>query len=544
MKELKSKHIVELFDLQKTGRFIYLVMEYCDGGDLAGYLRKRKVLEEAEVRQLIVQLGEALRILSNANFAHRDLKPQNLLLTTKPEEEPTLKLGDFGFARFVDPADLAETLCGSPLYMAPEILRYEKYDGRADLWSVGAIMYEMVFGRPPFRAQNHIQLLKVIEKSDSIPFTSQVFVSEEDPEHMVTISEQCKDLILGLLKKNPDERLTFEQFISHPFLASAKPAVIPETRSEETFETGTFALGPKQQQRGFSIPRAPRQRSISSAGLTASLRPERRSSLSASLQQQNVLQSAPAPPGPLTQSGGSFSTHEDAMFKEEAKLVALTEGFSIARPALVKFIQRDARLGLLLKEIAEKNFNLLDKTAENNKASFMETLQLFTVSAELFQDLLKSIKDSALPTFEPTNEGTRAMVLWLYANIRAVHEKISSLQKQMEESSIGIGLSITSSSVCSSTEPLQSISEIIYSKALKYGRDGGLKELLGHPNQANGLYSRSLFLLEILASPTKPSAFTEIKEPVASQQDLRVIQGYINVVQHRWNSLRSRPVAL
>ncbi|KAI9217566.1 kinase-like domain-containing protein, partial [Blastocladiella britannica] len=78
---------------------------------------------------------------------------------------PTLKLADFGFARYLPtPTSLAETLCGSPLYMAPEILRYEKYDTRADLWSVGCIAYEVWFGRVPYRAVNHIELLRKIER--------------------------------------------------------------------------------------------------------------------------------------------------------------------------------------------------------------------------------------------------------------------------------------------------------------------------------------------------------------------------------------------
>ena len=73
-----------------------------------------------------------------------------------------LKIADFGFARSLPSTSLAETLCGSPLYMAPEILRYEKYDAKADLWSVGTVLYEMVVGRPPFRATNHVELLRKI----------------------------------------------------------------------------------------------------------------------------------------------------------------------------------------------------------------------------------------------------------------------------------------------------------------------------------------------------------------------------------------------
>ena len=87
-----------------------------------------------------------------------------------------LKVADFGFARFLPQAMMAETLCGSPLYMAPEILSYQKYDSKADLWSVGAVLYEMTVGKPPFRAQNHIELLKKIDNSKGVKFP------DEDPQ--------------------------------------------------------------------------------------------------------------------------------------------------------------------------------------------------------------------------------------------------------------------------------------------------------------------------------------------------------------------------
>ncbi|KAI9179092.1 Serine/threonine-protein kinase [Blastocladiella emersonii ATCC 22665] len=180
-------------------------------------------LHHTYVMYLLGQLVSALDFLRAHSLMHRDLKPQNLLLhppttpgamhsgasplfpaanvpgnsrfahlfppsSSSPDAAgggggvlgdlsnpalamailprlPELKLADFGFARYLPtPTSLAETLCGSPLYMAPEILRYEKYDTRADLWSVGAILYELLFGRVPFRAQNHIELLRKIEK--------------------------------------------------------------------------------------------------------------------------------------------------------------------------------------------------------------------------------------------------------------------------------------------------------------------------------------------------------------------------------------------
>jgi serine/threonine-protein kinase ULK/ATG1 len=137
---------------------------------------------------------------------------------------PVLKIADFGFARSLDSTSLAETLCGSPLYMAPEILRYEKYDAKADLWSVGAVLYEMSVGKPPFRAQNHVELLRKIEKKTRIRFPDELHAagSTQATDKLSdgdVISEQLKDLIRRLLKRNPVERISFEEFFMHESVA-------------------------------------------------------------------------------------------------------------------------------------------------------------------------------------------------------------------------------------------------------------------------------------------------------------------------------------
>merc|ERR550537_1244041 len=108
-------------------------------------------------------------MLHRENVLHRDLKPQNILLSSS-DEDPVLKIADFGFARLLKPEDMAATVCGSPLYMAPEILSHEPYDAKADLWSVGAILYELLLGRTPFTGANPMQLLANIEKSNGLSF--------------------------------------------------------------------------------------------------------------------------------------------------------------------------------------------------------------------------------------------------------------------------------------------------------------------------------------------------------------------------------------
>lgn len=109
---------MQLIEIIKRERYVYLVMEYCEEGDLSTLLKREGgQLAENLVQKLMLQLSTALKTLQEAKLVHRDLKPQNLLLQRTAVQELLLKVADFGFARFMQPSDLAETLCGSPLYM-------------------------------------------------------------------------------------------------------------------------------------------------------------------------------------------------------------------------------------------------------------------------------------------------------------------------------------------------------------------------------------------------------------------------------------------
>ncbi|KAG5141875.1 hypothetical protein JHK82_017570 [Glycine max] len=208
-------NIIRLFEAIQTNDRIYLVLEYCAGGDLAAYIHRHGKVSEPVAHHFMRQLAAGLQVLQEKNLIHRDLKPQNLLLATTAAT-PVMKIGDFGFARSLTPQGLADTLCGSPYYMAPEIIENQKYDAKADLWSVGAILYQLVIGRPPFDGNSQLQLFQNILASTELHFP---------PDAIKVLHSDCLDLCRNLLRRNPDERLTFKAFFNHNFLREPRPTM-------------------------------------------------------------------------------------------------------------------------------------------------------------------------------------------------------------------------------------------------------------------------------------------------------------------------------
>eukprot|EP00891_Asterochloris_glomerata_P007493 jgi/Astpho2/7493/e_gw1.00114.112.1_t len=209
LQQIHHRNIVRLLDVMQEGSNMFLAMEFCAGGDLAGYIRRWRRVPEVTACAVMRQLAAGLRQLWSKNLVHRDLKPQNLLLSDNTPQA-VLKIADFGFARNLEPQNLAETMCGSPLYMAPEILQFHKYDAKADLWSVGTILFELLVGKPPFNSFNQMQLLQNIQRNEA-----RIPDAQFEARRLLL---HCRDLIYSLLKRNPVERISFEEFFSHPFL--------------------------------------------------------------------------------------------------------------------------------------------------------------------------------------------------------------------------------------------------------------------------------------------------------------------------------------
>ena len=247
--KLQHENVVCLLDCKETPLYVYIVMEYCNGGDLADYLLQNGTLSEDTIRLFTKQICGAMKALQSKGIIHRDLKPQNILLchdesiSNPGSNDMTLKIADFGFARFLQDGVMAATLCGSPQFMAVEILLSKPYDCKADLWSIGTILYQCLTGRAPFQAQSPQALRTFYEKNQNLK-----------PKLPSDTSAELKHLLINLLKRDPKDRISFEDFYEHPFLKPPKtqPMLVPLRTGSCPSQSATSHRGQEQQQQSLA----------------------------------------------------------------------------------------------------------------------------------------------------------------------------------------------------------------------------------------------------------------------------------------------------
>lgn len=200
LKKMRHKNIVQLLDTFETDKHIIFVMELCSGGDLLNYVRKRRKLSEDYAKAMFKQILEALHYCHNLNILHRDIKLDNIIL----DSEGMIKIGDFGVSKIIDPKQIMYDQCGTPAYIAPEILRDKGYKGCGiDVWSSGVVLYAMLYGTVPFRAQNMGDLHDMIVKAK--------YTLKPD------ISETARDLLKKILEPDPRKRLSIPEIFLHPW---------------------------------------------------------------------------------------------------------------------------------------------------------------------------------------------------------------------------------------------------------------------------------------------------------------------------------------
>jgi len=226
LKEIDHPNIIKLVEVKETTQFYYLVMELCNGGGLSECLdeyqkKHKKPFPEETVQYLMRQIVDGINYLHKRNILHRDIKLDNILVNFDLDEDKKsrnmlkakVKIIDFGFARHLNPSQLAYSTLGSPINMDPGILRklnkmeHSKeygYDQKADIWSLGTICYEMLIGKCTFDAESMRELVSKVERGNYFLPT--------------TLSKEAVSFLNGMLQYDLKKRLSAEQLYNHKFL--------------------------------------------------------------------------------------------------------------------------------------------------------------------------------------------------------------------------------------------------------------------------------------------------------------------------------------
>eukprot|EP00435_Cladocopium_sp_Y103_P036654 s408_g9.t1 len=223
---LSNPRIVNLHAVHRTKQWVFLVMELVRGGELFDVIVSNKTLNEVEAKYIFRQLLEGVGYMHSKNVIHRDLKPENILIAASRELPPPLtgtlrevKIADFGLSKIINEgSSFAKTFVGTPQYWAPEVLNVQRgggsYTQAADYWSLGAVLFVMLGGRYPFDG-------KAMPLEEQIRTASYSMTSAA----WQRVSEEAKDMVRGLLKVNPLERLKLEDCMVHPWLTGGIPGV-------------------------------------------------------------------------------------------------------------------------------------------------------------------------------------------------------------------------------------------------------------------------------------------------------------------------------
>ncbi|XP_062188351.1 serine/threonine-protein kinase TIO [Phragmites australis] len=213
LRKLKHENIIEMIDAFETPQEFCVVTEFAQG-ELFEVLEDDKCLPEEQVQAIAKQLVKALYYLHSNRIIHRDMKPQNILIG----KGSVVKLCDFGFARAMSANTVVlRSIKGTPLYMAPELVREQPYNHTADLWSLGVILYELFVGQPPFYTNSVYALIRHIVK-DPVKY----------PDNM---SANFKSFLKGLLNKVPQSRLTWPALLEHSFVKDDLMESVADTRT-------------------------------------------------------------------------------------------------------------------------------------------------------------------------------------------------------------------------------------------------------------------------------------------------------------------------
>ena len=220
MKKLENPFIVSLKHAFQTPKYLYLVMEFCSGRDLSWHLNQRNNFSEPIAKLFIAEVILAIEYLHKRNIIYRDLKPSNVLVSKNGH----IKLTDFGLAKEnMLGMDFTQTFCGSPAYLAPELIKERKFNKSSDIYQIGVLLFELLTGRPPFFMADRESLFECIKNSYDL----------EVPPH---VSIEAIDLLGRLLNKLPHKRIgvkNFDDLKNHKFFKDIDWDDISSTQENE-----------------------------------------------------------------------------------------------------------------------------------------------------------------------------------------------------------------------------------------------------------------------------------------------------------------------
>ncbi|KAK7129704.1 hypothetical protein R3I93_019371 [Phoxinus phoxinus] len=208
LRKIKHENIVALEDIYESSNHLYLIMQLVSGGELFDRIVEKGFYTEKDASTLIRQVLDAVNYLHSMAIVHRDLKPENLLYFN-PQDGSKIMISDFGLSKMEGTGDVMSTACGTPGYVAPEVLAQKPYSKAVDCWSIGVIAYILLCGYPPFYDENDSKLFEQILKADY----------EFDAPYWDDISDSAKDFISCLMEKDPSKRYTCDQALRHPWIA-------------------------------------------------------------------------------------------------------------------------------------------------------------------------------------------------------------------------------------------------------------------------------------------------------------------------------------
>ena len=221
MKRFNHPNITKILEVFHDEEYMLIIMEYINGGNLFNFVKKRRKLSEKTAKFLFRQIILGIKHIHSQNIVHRDIKLENIII----DLNNNVKICDFGIGKVINSADeLLYDKCGTPMYMAPEIILSNKKNGYkgfpVDIWSSGITLYIMLSGTLPFTVKNksieELSLKDMKNKKESSDLKYQIVNGY--PKKIKKISSEAKDLLNGLLNKNPDKRLTCDEILNHPWL--------------------------------------------------------------------------------------------------------------------------------------------------------------------------------------------------------------------------------------------------------------------------------------------------------------------------------------